>query len=273
MARQTTENEGFIRRKILSFFTKKKQANAIKAVFFDLDGTLLDVEMNGFIAAYIEGLGRHFSDVALRYTFGSAIREAMMALLEGKNGFDSNEQLFLAVLQQRLGIDSDLFFARLENYCVDGLPRLQTFVNPLPLARQILDQCRALNLTVVLATNPVFPRAIVDARLAWGGMGDFPFDLVTSIENTRFCKPDPRYFCDLLDRFGLTPKETIMVGNDTEHDLAALDVGIKTYLVDTWLIDRGSNFAPDYRGGHRDLLMFLEGLGPLGGMENMDHLR
>jgi hypothetical protein len=48
-----------------------------------------------------------------------------------------------------------------------------------------------------------------------------------------------------------------MVGNDTEHDLSATRVGIKTFLVDTWLIDRGTDFAPDYRGGHLDLYRFL----------------
>jgi FMN phosphatase YigB (HAD superfamily) len=246
---------------MLPFFRKKKPPTAIRAVFFDLDGTLLDVEINGFISAYIEGLAGHFSDVVQRYTFSSALREAMLALLAGEAGFNSNEKLFFAVLRQRLGIDAELFFDRLENYCADGLVDLRPFIRPLPLARRILDQCRARNLKVVLATNPVFPRSIIDARLVWGGLAEFPFDLVTSIENTRYCKPDPRYFSDLLNRFDLSPKETLMVGNDTEHDLAACTVGMTTFLVDTWLVDRGSGFEPDHRGGHPELLRFLEGSG------------
>lgn len=254
---------------MLSLFRKKKQPTALKAVFFDLDGTLLDVEMNRFIAAYVEGLARHFSDLALRYTFSSALREAMMALLAGESGFETNQELFSAVLKERLGIDDALFQARLQAYCDTDLAELESHIRPLPLARQILEQCRERHLTVVLATNPVFPRPIIDARLAWGNLGEFPFDLVTSIENTRYCKPDPRYFKDILDRFGFAPEEAIMVGNDTEHDLAARSAGIPTFLVETWMIDRGDTFQPDYRGDHRQLLHFLSEKSPSGGATDL----
>ncbi len=53
-----------------------------------------------------------------------------------------------------------------------------------------------------------------------------------------------------------------MVGNDTEHDLAARNVGIATFLVDTWLADRlYGDFETDYRGGHPELLQFLGRVG------------
>jgi FMN phosphatase YigB (HAD superfamily) len=239
-----------------------KKLNGIKAVLFDLDGTLLQAEMNDFIPAYIDGLSWHFTDVALHYTFCATVREAITALLAGDGGSMTNEAFFLATLRQRLGIDPGLFSERLARYCADGLVRLKPFIHPLSMAPQILDCCRERGFTVILATNPVFPRALVNARLAWGGIGEFPFDLVTSFENTRYCKPDPRYFTDLLEEFGLLPSEAIMVGNDTEHDLAARDVGIATFLVDTWLADRlDGDFETDYRGGHPELLSFLEGIG------------
>ncbi len=239
-----------------------KNVSSVKAVFIDLDGTLLQVEMEEFIPAYISGLSRHFADIAHHYTFCTTVRTAISALLASENDDMDNKELFFAVLKHRLGIDPGLFDERLARYCADGLASLKSFIHPLPQASRILECCRERGLAVILATNPVFPRPLVDARLAWGGIGDFPFDLVTSIENTRYCKPDPRYFRDLLKRFGLAPAEAVMVGNDTEHDLAASEVGIATFLVDTWLADRCSgNFRTDYRGGHPELLRFLEGLG------------
>ncbi|MEZ4598251.1 MAG: hypothetical protein R2940_00485 [Syntrophotaleaceae bacterium] len=35
---------------------------------------------------------------------------------------------------------------------------------------------------------------------------------------------------------------------------------MKTFLVETCLVDRGGGFKPDYCGDHRDLLRFLENL-------------
>ncbi len=50
-----------------------------------------------------------------------------------------------------------------------------------------------------------------------------------------------------------------MVGNDTEHDLAAAQVGIPTFLVETWMIDRlDGAFQSDMRGDHDGLLEFLQ---------------
>lgn len=234
----------------------------IKGVLFDLDGTLLQVEMREFIPAYIDGLARHFSDVALRYTFGRTIRDAIAALLTSDHGSATNEELFVGVLKYRFGIDANLFGERLARYCADGLADLQPLIRPLPIARQILLRCFERGLKVVVATNPVFPRSVVDARLRWGGIDDFPFDLVTSFENSRYCKPHSGYFLDVLGELGLAPEECLMVGNDTEHDLGARAAGIPTFLVDTWMVDRSAgNFVTDFRGGHLDLFQFLGRVG------------
>ncbi len=107
-----------------------KKLNGIKAVLFDLDGTLLQAEMNEFIPTYIDGLSWHFADVALHYTFCSTFREAITALLSGNGGSMTNEAFFLATLRQRLGIDPGLFSERLARYCADGLRQSQAFHPP-----------------------------------------------------------------------------------------------------------------------------------------------
>ena len=56
-----------------------------------------------------------------------------------------------------------------------------------------------------------------------------------------------------------------MVGNDTGHDLAARQVGIPTFLVDTWLEDRCNGlFASDFRGSHSDPYRLVGQLGASG---------
>jgi len=233
----------------------------VKGVLFDLDGTLLQVEMGDFIPAYIDGLAGHFADVARRGVFDRLVRGAIHGLLTRGDGARSNEAMFLATLGRHLGLEAGECGERLRRYCLDGLDELEPLVRPLPLARSILERCFERGVKVAVATNPVFPRAMIEARLRWGGIADFPFDRVTTFENCRFCKPHPGYFRDLLAELGLAPQECLMVGNDTGHDLAAGAAGISTYLVDTWLVDRTEgDFAADFRGGHADLLHFLDRL-------------
>ena len=230
----------------------------VQAVFFDLDGTLLQVEMKSFIPTYVRTLAESFSEFAPPERFATIVGAAAYALLKKDDEGTTNQQLFLRALNYHLDIPTDLFDSRLAHFCDHGLPRLAPLIRPLPLARRILGRAFDQGLKVVLATNPVFPRPVVDARLAWGEIADFPFDLISSYENSRFCKPNPRYFSDLLDHFGLAPDQCLMVGNDTEHDLAAGALGIPTFLVDTWMIDRtGGDYRADYRGSHLDLFRFL----------------
>jgi len=237
----------------------------VRAVLFDLDGTLLQVEMNAFIPAYIDKLAVHFADVAERRAFTRVVRAATFALIRSDDGETTNEELFYATVERHLGVDGGLFGQRLQRFYADGMADLEGLIRPLPLARDILARCLERGLKVVIATNPVFPRPVVEARLRWGGLADFPFELVTTFENSRYCKPNPRYFHDVLDHLGLTPEEVVMVGNDTEHDLGGSAAGIATFLVDTWLVDRlEGGYRADFRGGHLELFRFVERLGGIG---------
>lgn len=236
--------------------------------FFDLDGTLLQVEMRKFIPAYARGLAEWFVDITDRKTFTGILLDATIALLQHQDGRQSNEEFLLEILTERLNIDGELFNQRLGWYCEQDLRQLAELIQPHPSASAVLDHCRQAGLRLVLATNPVFPRSVVAARLRWGGLPDYPFELITSYENSRFCKPHPGYFTDILTHLGLEASRCLMIGNDTEQDLAAQQVGITTFLADTWLVDRRNGmFTADYRGDLEDLYQFA--VIPENGLESL----
>jgi FMN phosphatase YigB (HAD superfamily) len=232
----------------------------IRGILFDLDGTLLNVEMNTFVFNYVEGLSHCFSDLANHRDFARAVIDSAFEMLRSDDEERTNEDFFLDRMFRRLGIPPLLFQKRLEVYIRDGLQSLAPLVRPFPLSRRILRLCFESDLKVILATNPVFPRPVVDARLHWGKLNDFPFHLVTSYENCRFCKPHPRYFQDILVSQGLKPGESLMVGNDSKYDLPAGRTGIPTFLLDDHS-DRGRmrrQHQPDFQGCHEDLLKLVE---------------
>ena len=234
--------------------------NPLEVVLFDLDGTLLRVEMNAFIPRYVEGLAEHCREHAKPKKFIRSMLEAIRALIrEPSSGEQTNEQRLYSHLHQQLALPEVVVREAFMQFADNNLASLQELVRPIPLARKIVESCLQRDLPLVLATNPVFPAFMIEARLRWGGLGDVPFLHLTSFENSRYCKPQSGYFQEILDLLQLDPRRCLMVGNDAVQDMAAASVGIETYLVDTWLAERnGSHWPHDHRGDHSALYRFVQ---------------
>jgi FMN phosphatase YigB (HAD superfamily) len=100
----------------------------------------------------------------------------------------------------------------------------------------------------VLATNPVFPREVILERMRWAGVADLAWKLITSYEDMHFAKPHAAYHSEILGRIGRQPAACVIVGNDTRDDLAALAVGVKAFLLEGRVVDRGNAPCPTWKG-------------------------
>jgi FMN phosphatase YigB (HAD superfamily) len=239
--------------------TRSLDLAPVQAALFDLDGTLIDVDMQLFVPAYLRRLAERLEPYAEPRRTLRALHAAVMTMLDGTSGDCSLEELLRGRLADELQIPWAGYQSGLADFCREDLPALRPLVHPHPLARSLVEACLARGWRVVLATNPIFPREVIDARLDWGGLRDLPFQPVTSYETSRHCKPHAGFFRDLLDKLGLPPKACLMVGNDTLHDLAAGRFGLSTCLLTTWRIDRdGAAYAADWEGTHQSLLDQLQ---------------
>jgi len=230
----------------------------IRAALFDLDGTLIDVDMQQFVPAYLHRLAGRLAGYADPRRIVHTLHAAVMTMLAGTDGECSLEDLLRAMLAEQLQLAWPDYQAGLAAFCREDLDGLRPLVKPHPLARVLVESCLARGWQVALATNPIFPRPVIEARLGWGGLADLPFQPVTSYETSRHCKPHPGFFTDLLAELDLEPQTCLMVGNDTLHDLAAARTGLSTCLLTTWRIDRpGSGLPADWEGQHHALLELL----------------
>ena len=93
---------------------------------------------------------------------------------------------------------------------------------------------------VVIATNPLFPATAIEQRLDWAGVRDFPYALVTTMENSHFSKPNPRYYEEILAKIQSAPETTWMIGDNPTNDIIpARTLGLKTW----WITDAIPLFA------------------------------
>jgi FMN phosphatase YigB (HAD superfamily) len=231
-----------------------------KAVLFDLDGTLLRAQMTEFIPRYVHALATYCAGRVKPRKFEKAMLAAIRDLIHTQgNGSTTNEERVFAAMQRDLGLPEGLLRDSLNHFEQNGLAELQELIRPVPLAKKILSSCAEKGLPLVLATNPVFPMFMIQARMVWAGLDEADFTHVTSYENSYHCKPQSGYFSDIATLLEVPAEKCLMVGNDINHDLAAVAVGMKAYLVDTWLVERGGPEWPcEYRGDHSALQEFLE---------------
>jgi len=233
---------------------------SIRAILFDMDGTLLRARMAEFIPRYVESLAGYCAGYVKPKKFIKAKLRAIRELINREgDGSMTNEERMYHMMTGDLNLPSEILRESFAHFQENGLDQLQELIRPIPLARQVVLDCRQRGIPLVLATNPVFPRFMIIARLAWGGLDESLFDLVTTFENSRHCKPQAGYFSDIAEQLDIPPQNCLMVGNDLNHDLAAVSVGMQAFLVDTWLVEHGDPEWPcENRGDHQALQKFLD---------------
>jgi FMN phosphatase YigB (HAD superfamily) len=230
--------------------------NSFKAVLFDLDGTLLDSNMAEFLPAYLQRLSARVAHIMPPKEFVARLLEAT-DVMAANDGRATNEEVFAAAFYPLIGRSRAEMEPIFQDFYLRDFPTLQQHVRRKPEARPAVQTAFALGYDVAIATQPVFPETAIRCRMAWAGVEDFPYRLVTTYENSRFCKPNPRYFEEIARQLGHPAEACLMVG-DEELDMAAAHIGCATFLVP----GRATSLSPDtpepaYRGMLADLAALL----------------
>ena len=232
----------------------------IKNVLFDLDGTLLPMDMEAFTKGYF---GLLTQKLAPRGYDPKKLIDAIWAgtaAMVGNDGGRTNEAAFWAKFAQIFGEEALADQPLFEEFYAVEFQRAREFCGFDPKAAQAVRAVKASGRRVVLATNPIFPAVATRSRLSWVGLEPSDFELITTYENSRFCKPSPGYYREILEKLDMRPRESLMVGNDTTEDTAAAELGMGVFLIDACLIDKAGKGADAWpHGGFDDLVRFLRG--------------
>ena len=207
----------------------------IKAVFFDLDGTLLPMHMNEFVSAYMKALAEKMGALGLdAKKLIDVLWKGTEAMVKN-DGSVTNEKRFWQVYEQEMGTEMLRYQPDFEAFYRHEYDKAKEKAYPTPQAAELVQFCKDRGLAMVIATNPVFPEVAQQKRIAWAGLNPEDFMYITTYENSHYCKPNPAYFQEILDRTGLTAQQVVMIGNDALEDTAAGKLGIPVFLLTDYL--------------------------------------
>lgn len=230
----------------------------IKAILFDLDATLLPMDQDLFLKTYMGKMAKKMT------AFGYKAEEFIEAIWLGSyemiknDGSRSNEEAFWSYFCKRFGEGAREHEPYLDEFYRNEFCSVKSVCGYDAASRRIVERIKAAGIPVILATNPVFPEVATNERIKWAGLEPELFDFITTYENSRFSKPNPKYYLEIAEKIGVAPEDCLMVGNDTSDDMSAAKAGMQVYLVTDNLINKSGESIGQYPNGSlADLEKFL----------------
>ncbi|MFC1454905.1 TIGR02253 family HAD-type hydrolase [Candidatus Undinarchaeota archaeon] len=222
----------------------------IKAVFFDIDGTLFD--------------SRKLSETAR----DNAVRAMIHAGLEGDKGKilaslkgiiqekGSNYERHFDMLVEKFGMKgrADIVAAGVVAYHDTKISSLEPYSDAIVVLTKLKEKGYVLG---VISNGKSVKQWEKLIRLK---LGNF-FDVVHISESSGKEKPDPKLFIDAMDAAKVAPENSVMVGDKPENDIAgAKAAGMLAVLMDVQGVKdkRGADITIDRLGKLPKVIKRLE---------------
>lgn len=213
-------------------------------IFFDMDGTLLPIEVRDFLVPFYQLLEVAsqrvgYDAAAMRVAVNDGIfgmydhpetetnaaafwRGFFSKLFDGNEPGDTERRRLCAFL--------DDFYAHDFNHAGEG-------VVPNPAAQRAIRTLYDKGYPLYLTTMPMFPLSAIKWRMKWAACDIGLFSRVTTFDNSTSVKPYAAYYQENIQLADVAPERILMVGNNTTDDLACLECGMDAYLVTDYLIN------------------------------------
>lgn len=203
----------------------------IRAVLFDLDGTLIERSLNGKKTFHriltMRGIHVSVEDVEKAVSMVKKDLETVFEEQHGKIPIMEFYNIWSFLVLSALGMedpDGDISREAYER-CI-SLSDIKVF----PDTKPALSALRNKDIKIGIISGGYEEE--VRKMLEVADLDEKLFDVIVGSDTAGRRKPDPEAFRYTLGRLGIAPEKTIYVGNDPERDYEAAEkVGMKPFLI------------------------------------------
>ena len=213
----------------------------IRAVGFDLDGTLFDHRGSASIAVdtFYRSLGVEPSEKARNLWF-AAEEDAFELWRSGRISFQDQRRRRLRTVLPAVGLSTPRHADGLDRLFSQYLRAYRAAGRPFADSASILGELGRMGLSLGILTNGAKDQQM--DKLQVSGLSDL-VDVVLISEELGFQKPDQQAFQALTTQLAVAPSECLFIGDNFEHDIA----GARAAGLDAVLINRYDDTGLDLR--------------------------
>lgn len=230
-----------------------------KAILFDLDGTLLPMDNDEFTKAYFGSLAKRMSNIGYEpQKLIESIWYCVKAMVTN-DGSRTNEEAFWNNFCKLYGEKAKSDEQYFEEYYRTDFQHIKKLCRPCENAKILINKLKEKGIRIILATNPLFPSIATESRIGWAGLETSDFEYFTTYENSSYCKPNPLYYKEILEKLELEACDCLMVGNDVDEDMVAKSLGLDVFLLESCIINKNNQDISVYnKGGFEELFDYLD---------------
>jgi len=189
-----------------------EEREMIKAIVFDLDGTIIDTESSWY-TALVDIYGEYGATLTLEQ-YSTCIGTSLDA-------FDPYEHL---IKQGELDVTLDIVKDKVKQRYDEHMLKEQVR----PGVPEYLEQAKAAGLKLAVASSS--PREWVERYLNQLGLLHY-FDVICTASEVKQVKPDPELYELALQKLGVRPEEAVAIEDSPNGARAAVAAGIHCIVV------------------------------------------
>lgn len=195
----------------------------LKAIIFDVDGTLAETERDGHRVAF----NQTFSQVGLDWQWSSELYGELLQISGGKERLRYYLEHYRPNFQPPQNLDG--WIADLHNIKNRHYQELLATGNlPLrPGVKRLITEARQARIPLAIATTSALPNAM--ALLEQNLDPDW-FEVIAAGDIVPRKKPAPDIYNYVLEKLQLTPKDAVVIEDSQQGLAAALGVGLTTII-------------------------------------------
>lgn len=201
-------------------------------VFFDLDDTLLSTNMDRFLPGYFKLLGNALDHLGSQESITRQIQFAVQKMSANTDPSKTLKEVFDQHFYAPLGTTEEDCRGILNTFYREKFSHLQHITQTKPEAVELVDWCQSKGMSMVIATNPLFPRTATHQRIQWAGLDPEKFAFFTTYEDFHFTKPNLTYYAEVFGQLGWLEGTAAMVGDSLTLDLLPMQtMGFESFWI------------------------------------------